>query len=147
VRRELKQVPGIIDVTTFGGTTKQYQAEVDPRKLLQYNVTLPQLMTAIAANNQNAGGNYLTVGSQSVNVRGLGLLRDIHEMGSVLIAEHSGAPVYLRDVADIHEGYQPPLDGSGGTAMETLSRNCIAAEGRAIAACPEGAEPEDCGVE
>ena len=113
VRRELKQVPGIIDVTTFGGTTKQYQAEVDPRKLLQYNVTLPQVMAAIAANNQNSGGNYLTIGSQSVNVRGLGLLRDIHEMGSVLIAEHSGAAVSLRDVADIHEGYQPPLGRVG----------------------------------
>src|SRR5262249_14419001 len=52
VRRELKQVPGIIDVVTFGGTTKQYQAELDPRKLLQYNVTLPQVVSAISASNQ-----------------------------------------------------------------------------------------------
>jgi len=63
VRRELKQVPGILDVTTFGGTTKQYQAEIDPRKLLQYNVTLPQALSAIAASNQNAGGNYLQLGA------------------------------------------------------------------------------------
>ena len=113
VRRELKQVPGIIDITTFGGTTKQYRAEIDPRKLLQYNVTLPQVMAAIAANNQNAGGNYLTVGSQSVNVRGIGLLSGLPEMGSVLIAEHAGAPVYLRDVADVQEGFQPPLGRVG----------------------------------
>ena len=113
VRRELKDVPGIIDVTTFGGTTKQYQAEIDPQKLLQYNVTLPQVLTAIAASNQNAGGNYLQVGEQNVNVRGLGLLKSIPEMGAVLIAERNGAPVFLHDIANVHEGYQPPLGRVG----------------------------------
>jgi cobalt-zinc-cadmium resistance protein CzcA len=113
VRRELKQVPGIIDVTTFGGTTKQYQAEIDPQKLLQYNVTLPQVLAAIGANNQNAGGNYLEAGEQNVNVRGLGLLKGVDEMGAVLIAEHNGTPVFLRDVAEVHEGHQPPLGRVG----------------------------------
>ena len=113
VRRELKQVPGIVDVTTFGGTTKQYQAEIDPQKLLQHNVTLPQVLAAITASNQNAGGNYLEVGAQNVNVRGLGLLKSVPEMGSVLIAERNGAPVFLRDLADVHEGYQPPLGRVG----------------------------------
>ncbi len=113
VRRELKQVPGIVDVTTFGGTTKQYLAEIDPQKLLQYNVTLPQVLTAIGASNQNAGGNYLQVGAQNVNVRGLGLLKGVAEMGNVLIAERNGVPVFLRDVASVHEGYQPPLGRVG----------------------------------
>ena len=113
VRRELKDVPGIIDVTTFGGTTKQYQAEIDPQKLLQYNVTLPQVLTAIASSNQNAGGNYLQVGEQNVNVRGLGLLKSIPEMGAVLIAERNGAPVFLHDIANVHDGYQPPLGRVG----------------------------------
>lgn len=113
VRRELKQVPGIIDVTTFGGTTRQYQAEIDPRRLLQYNLTLPQVITAVSASNANAGGSYVTVGSQSVNVRGVGLLKNVDEMGSVLLTEHNGAPVYLRDIADVHEGYQPPLGRAG----------------------------------
>jgi len=113
VRRELKQVPGIVDVTTFGGSTKQYQAEIDPQKLLQYNVTLPQVLSALGASNQNAGGNYLQVGAQNVNVRGLGLLKSVPEMGAVLIAERNGAPVFLRDVADVHEGYQPPLGRVG----------------------------------
>ncbi len=125
VRRELKQVPGIVDVTTFGGTTKQYQAEIDPQKLLQYNVTLPQVLSAIAANNQNAGGNYLEVGAQNVNVRGLGLLKNVSEMGNVLVAERNNAPIYLHDVADIHEGYQPPLgrvgrDGDGNIVKGTV---------------------------
>ena len=113
VRRELKQVPGIVDVTTFGGTTKQYQSEIDPLKLLQYNLTLPQVIGAIGASNQNAGGNYLQVGQQNVNVRGVGLLKSAAEMGDVLIAEHNGAPIYLRDVADVHEGFQPPLGRVG----------------------------------
>ncbi|HXY50671.1 MAG TPA: CusA/CzcA family heavy metal efflux RND transporter [Terriglobales bacterium] len=113
VRRELKQVPGIVDVTTFGGTTKQYQAEIDPKKLLEFNITLPQVLSAIAASNQNAGGSYLEVGAQNVNVRGLGLLKGVPEMGAILIAERNGAPIFLRDVADVHEGYQPPLGRVG----------------------------------
>src|SRR5215472_15535230 len=126
VRRELKQVPGIVDVTTFGGTTKQYQAEVDPQKLLQYNVTLPQVIAAIGANNQNAGGNYLELGQQNVNVRGVGLLKHLPDMESVLIAEHNGAPNFLRDVAQIHEGHQPPLGRVGrdqdGNIVEGIVR-------------------------
>ncbi len=118
VRRELKQVSGIVDVTTFGGTTKQYQAEIDPLRLLQYNITLPQVLSAIAASNQNAGGNYLQVGAQNVNVRGLGLLKGLPEMGAVLIAERNGVPVFLRDIANVHEGYQPPL-GRVGRGSET----------------------------
>lgn len=113
VVRELKQVPGIIDVSTFGGTTKQYQAEIDPNKLLQYNITLPQVIAAVNASNQNAGGNYLEVGDQSVNVRGVGLLHGLSDMDSVLIAERNGVPIYLRDVADVKEGYQPPLGRVG----------------------------------
>jgi cobalt-zinc-cadmium resistance protein CzcA len=113
VRREIKQVPDIIDVTTFGGTTKQYQAEVDPRKLLQYNVTLPQVVAAVSSSNANAGGNYLTLGSQTVNVRGIGLLRSVDEMKAVVITQRSGVPVFLGDVADVHEGFQQRLGQVG----------------------------------
>jgi cobalt-zinc-cadmium resistance protein CzcA len=125
VRRELKEVPGIIDVTTFGGTTKQYQAEIDPLKLLQYNVTLPQVLSAIAASNQNAGGNYLQLGAQSINVRGLGLLKGLPEMGAVLIAERNGTPVFLRDVAEIKEGYQPPLGRVGRKEESNIVKGTV----------------------
>src|SRR5579872_5918564 len=113
VTREIKQVPGIIDVAGFGGTTRQYMAEVDPRKLLQYNVTLPQVITAVSASNANAGGSYLSLGSQSVNVRGVGLLQSVPEMQDVLISTRNGVPVYLRDVADVHEGSAPRLGQVG----------------------------------
>jgi heavy metal efflux system protein len=125
VLRELKQVPGIIDVSTFGGTTKQYQAEIDPQALLQFNVTLPQVIAAIGSSNQNAGGNYLQVGDQNVNVRGVGLLAGIPEMGAVLIAEHNGVPVYLRDVATIREGIQPPLGRVGRNGESNIVKGTV----------------------
>jgi len=125
VVRELKQVPGIIDVSTFGGTTKQYHAEINPAKLLQYNVTLPQVVSAISSSNQNAGGNYLQIGDQNVNVRGLGLLQGITEMGSVLIAERNGVPVYLRDVADVKEGFQPPLGRVGRNNEDNIVKGTV----------------------
>jgi heavy metal efflux system protein len=113
VRRELKQVSGIIDVTTFGGTTRQYQAEVDPRKLVAYNLTLPQVLNAVSASNANVGGNYLTLGSQSINVRGLGLLQTVDDMKDVVIAERKNVAVFLGDVAEVHEGFQPRLGRVG----------------------------------
>jgi heavy metal efflux system protein len=113
VTREIKQVSGIIDVAGFGGSTREYIAEVDPRKLLQFGVTLPQVVAAVSASNANAGGNYLTMGSQSVNVRGVGLLQSVQDMQSVLIATRNSVPVYLRDVADVHEGSEPRLGQVG----------------------------------
>lgn len=113
VTREIKQVPGIIDVASFGGTTREYLADIDPRKLLQYNVTLPQVLSAVAASNANAGGNYLTMGTQSVNVRGVGLLQSVAEMQNVLITTHDGVPVYLRDLGDVREDSRPRLGRAG----------------------------------
>jgi len=125
IRRELKQVPGVVDITTFGGTTRQYQVEPDPDKLLAYGVTLPQLITAIQNSNANAGGNYLSIGDQNVNVRSLGLLTSIADIGNVVVAEKNGTPVLVRDVATIREGFQPRLGRSGAMVRRTLSkRSC-----------------------
>jgi cobalt-zinc-cadmium resistance protein CzcA len=107
--REMKQVPGIIDVATFGGTTRQYQAEVDPNKLLAMGVTMTQVVNAVQSSNANAGGNYLTLGSQSVNVRGIGLLHSLTDMNNIVVAERNGTPVLLSDVATVKEGHLPRL--------------------------------------
>jgi cobalt-zinc-cadmium resistance protein CzcA len=107
--REMKQVPGIIDVATLGGTTRQYQAEVDPHKLLAMGVSMTQVVNAVQNSNANAGGNYLTLGSQSVNVRGIGLLHSLSEMGNIVVAERNGTPVLLKDVATVQEGHLPRL--------------------------------------
>ena len=111
--REMKRVPGIIDVATFGGTTRQFQAEIDPSKLLAYGVNMTQVANAVQNSNANAGGNYLTLGSQSVNVRGIGLLHSIADMDNIVIAERNGTPVLLRDVANVQEGHQPRLGKVG----------------------------------
>ena len=103
VRREVKQVPGIIDLTVFGGTTRQYQAEVDPRKLQQFNLTLPQVVAAVQSSNANAGGSYISLGSQDVNVRGLGQLHsdfatalyDAIYLGSERLATRDGRKVLV----------------------------------------------------
>jgi len=113
VTREIKQVSGIIDVASFGGSTRQYIAEIDPRKLLQYNVTLPQVVSAISASNANVGGSYLTMGSQSVNVRGVGLLQSTGDMQNILVSTHDGVPVYLRDGGSARG--LPAAPGTGGS--------------------------------
>ena len=128
VTREVKQVSGIIDVASFGGSTREYIAEIDPRKLLQYGVTLPQAVAAVSASNANAGGSYMTLGSQSLDVRGVGLLQSIPEMRNVLIAEHNNVPIFLGDIADVHEGNQPRLgqvgvDGNNDTVEAIVLLN------------------------
>ncbi|HWZ27914.1 MAG TPA: CusA/CzcA family heavy metal efflux RND transporter [Gemmatimonadales bacterium] len=125
VVRQVKQVPGIIDVTTFGGTTRQFQADVDPGALLARGVTLPQVIAAVAASNANVGGNYLTVGDQSVNVRGIGLLQTLDDMRNVVVAERQGVPVYLKDVAAVHEGYQPRLGQVGMDSIDDIVKGTV----------------------
>ena len=113
VRRELKQVPGVIDITTFGGTTRQYQVELEQQKLIQYNIAAQQVLSAVAASNANTGGNYLTLGSQNVNLRGVGLLRNSEDIGNVVVAAHGGVPVLLKELGDVREGFQPRLGKVG----------------------------------
>ncbi|SEB37737.1 efflux RND transporter permease subunit [Terriglobus roseus] len=113
VRRELKQVPGIIDITTFGGEVKQYQIEADPQKLLAHGVTLPQLTTAVSNSNANAGGNYVTLGEQSVNVRAVGQLHTVGDIEQIVIAQNKGVPVLVGDVATVKEGSQQRLGKIG----------------------------------
>ena len=113
VTREIKQVPGIIDVTTFGGTTRQYQVIVDPGRLLAHNVTLTQVVNAIQNSNANVGGDYLALGAQNVNVRSIGLLKNLDDIGAIVVSEHNNVPVLMRDIATVQEGHQPPMGRVG----------------------------------
>jgi len=113
VRRELKQVPGIIDITTFGGTTRQYQIETDPNKLLSFGVTLPQVLNAVQSSNANAGGNYLQLGNQNVNIRSVGQVHTVEDIGAIVVAAKNGAPITVRDIGKVSEGFQPRLGQIG----------------------------------
>jgi heavy metal efflux system protein len=109
LERQFKQVPGVIDVVSFGGLTKEYHVEVDPNRLRAYGVTLPQLDAAIANANQNVGGQRLTLGEQSFTVRGVGLLRGVQDVANITIAALRGTPIRLAQIAAISEGHMPRL--------------------------------------
>jgi cobalt-zinc-cadmium resistance protein CzcA len=109
LERQFKQVDGVIDVTSYGGLTKQYHVEVDPYRLKGQNVTLDQLVGAVARANQNVGGQRLFLGEQSYDVRGIGLLRGVHDIENIVVAEQGGIPIRLRDVAEVTIGGAPRL--------------------------------------
>jgi cobalt-zinc-cadmium resistance protein CzcA len=109
LEKQFRQVPGVIDVVGFGGLTKQYQVDVDPYRLRGLNVSLAQLQTAITNANQNVGGQRLTLGEQSFDVRGIGLIRSVHDIEQITIAEQKGVPVRVRDVAEVSVGAAPRL--------------------------------------
>ena len=113
IRREFKRVPGVIDVTTFGGKTKEYHVDLNPGALLSYNVDLDQLIDALGKSNTDVGGNYLSVGAQSFNVRGLGLIRNLEDIASAVVAERQGTPVFVRNLGEVSLGYRVRLGKVG----------------------------------
>ncbi len=113
VRRAFKRVPGVIDVTTFGGTTKEYHVDIEPEKLIGYGVNLSQVMVALANSNANVGGNYLTIGAQSYNIRGLGLINDLDDIESVMVAEKDGTPIFVKTLGKVTVGHRVRLGKVG----------------------------------
>jgi heavy metal efflux system protein len=103
VRLILRTAPGVDDVISWGGHEKQYQVQIDPRRLVKYGLTFKQVMESLAANNKQVGGQYLNVGVEQYLVRGLGLVSNAVDIGSIVVAERNSAPVYIRDVADVRE--------------------------------------------
>ncbi len=113
LRREFRRVPGVIDVTAFGGTTKEYHVDIDPGKLISYGVNLPQVMTALANSNANVGGNYLTVGAQNFNIRGLGLINNLADIENVVVAEKEGTPIFVKTLGQVSVGHRVRLGKVG----------------------------------
>ncbi len=113
IRREFKRVPGVIDVTTFGGTTKEFHVDLDPGRLLGYNVTLDQIIQALVQNNTDVGGNYLTMGAQSFNVRGLGLMKNLDDIADTVVTEKEGTPIFVRNLGSTSVGYRVRLGKVG----------------------------------
>ncbi len=137
LNRALKQVPGVIDVTGFGGTVKQYQVLLDTQRMRQYNVTLQQVEDAIDRSNANVGANNLTLGSQAHNVRAIGLLgggidpldpavvdrsnliesQKLDDISNVVVTSHNGVPIYVGQIAKVIVGHRPRL-GIVGRGVE-----------------------------
>jgi cobalt-zinc-cadmium resistance protein CzcA len=113
VERKLRTVPGVADVSVLGGKTKEFQAEVDLNKMMAYGLTLPQIITAISAGNSNVGGRTIAMGEQSVNVRGLGVIGSLDDIGNIVLTQQGGVPVLLSDVAKVQVGFTPRLGIAG----------------------------------
>src|SRR6266851_981304 len=109
LEKQLRTVPGVEDVSGFGGLTKQFQVEVDPHKLNYYQVPLSTLISALQNSNTNAGGNYMSVGEQAFDVRGLGFFRSLDDIRNVVLNASKSTPIKVSNVADVDIGYAPRL--------------------------------------
>lgn len=113
VTRRMLTVPGVVMDVTWGGTTKEYHVEADPKKLEGYGISLQQLLTAVGNANSNVGGRTVSVGDQSVNVRGLGMVGSLDDIRKIVITQQGSLPISVKDVATVSEGFVPRLGEAG----------------------------------
>jgi heavy metal efflux system protein len=124
LQRRLLTVEGVVQVVTWGGTTKEFEVEVDLHKLDAYSITLPQVIAAIGNANTNVGGRTINIGQQSANIRGVGLIDSggtndltqgwkVNDIESIVLAQSNGVPVQVRNVAKVYVGNVPRLGKAG----------------------------------
>ena len=111
--KELKSVPDIVDVSTFGGTTREYQVRVDPNKLVSYGLSIGQVEQQLANNNINAGGNFVETGLQQMNVRTIGLFTNVKDIEQTVLTTKSGTPLRVKDIAEVAQGAESSLGARG----------------------------------
>ncbi len=102
--KQFKSVPGIVDIASFGGITKEYQIRLDPEKLIGYGLSIAQVEQQLAANNTNAGGSFIVAGAQQINVQAQGLYETVQQIEDTLIKTQSGTPVRIKDIAVVEQG-------------------------------------------
>ncbi len=125
LQRRFRAVPGVIDVTGWGGKTKTYEVQVDFNKLIAYGLTLPQLLQAVSNANINVGGNTVNIGAQSAVVRGVGLIRSIDDLATTMVAQSNGNPVLVRDVATVSVGEKPRLGIAGMNDVDDIVEGIV----------------------
>jgi cobalt-zinc-cadmium resistance protein CzcA len=104
VEKNFKSVPDVVDVSSFGGPTREYQVRLDPNKLIAYGLSLSQIEQQLTNNNANAGGSFIEAGLQQINVREVGLVRDVHDIENTVILTKTGTPVRVKDIAVVEQG-------------------------------------------
>jgi len=125
LERRFKAVPGVIDVTGWGGKTKTYDIAIDQRKLVGYGLSIPQVLQALGNANINVGGQTVNFGAQSAVVRGVGLIHSAEEIRHTLITNNQGAPVVLGDVADVSIGHLPRLGIAGFDNVDDIVQGIV----------------------
>jgi cobalt-zinc-cadmium resistance protein CzcA len=125
LERRFKAVPGVIDVTGWGGKTKTYDIAIDQRRLTGYGLSVPQVLAALANANINVGGQTVNFGAQSAVVRGVGLIHSADEIRHTLITNNQGAPVLIGDVADVSIGNLPRLGIAGRDDVDDIVQGIV----------------------
>jgi cobalt-zinc-cadmium resistance protein CzcA len=145
VEKNLKSVPDVVDVSSFGGPTREYQVRVDPRKLISYGLSLAQIEQQLANNNVNAGGSFLEAGQQQINVREVGLVVNVQDIENTVILTKSGTPLRIRDIAVVSQGPKIRLGQTAKTVRRedgTLLNDDDVVSG--IVALRKGANADEC---
>jgi cobalt-zinc-cadmium resistance protein CzcA len=104
LEKQFKSVPGVVDVSSFGGITREYQVRVDPNKLIAYGLSIGQVEQQLANNNTNAGGSFIEEGQQQINVREVGLYRNVRDIEETLLKTSNGTALHVRDIATVVQG-------------------------------------------
>ena len=104
VEKNLKSVPDIVDVASFGGPTREYQVRLDPNKLIAYGLSLTQVEQQLTNNNANAGGSFIQEGLQQINVREVGMVDHVHDIEQTVVLTKAGTPLRVKDVAVVSQG-------------------------------------------
>jgi cobalt-zinc-cadmium resistance protein CzcA len=113
LEKQFRSVPDVVDVSSFGGITKEYQVRIDPDKLVSYGLSLGQVEQQLANNNVNAGGSFVEVGFQQVHVRALGLVRNVEDIQKIVLKTQNGTPLRVGDIATVEQGTKVRLGQIG----------------------------------
>src|SRR3979411_3541620 len=101
VEKQFKSVPNVVDVSSFGGPTREYQVRIDPNRLIEYGLSIGQVEQALANNNVNAGGSFIESGLQQVNVREVGLLKNTQDIGQTMLKTQNGSAIRVKDIGEV----------------------------------------------
>src|SRR5215475_14205801 len=104
IAKYMKSVPDVVDDSSFGGITREYQVRVDPDKLISYGITLAQVEQQLTNANANAGGSFIEQGSQQINVRAVGLVRTVDDIEKTVLKSQNGTPIRIRDIGTVAQG-------------------------------------------
>jgi len=125
LERRFKAVPGVIDVTGWGGKTKTYDIAIDQHKLIGFGLSVPQVLTALGNANINVGGQTVDFGAQSAVIRGVGLIHSADEIRRTLITSNQGVPVFIGDVAEVTIGHLPRLGIAGYDDVDDIVQGIV----------------------
>ena len=150
LEKQFKQVPGVVDVSSLGGETKEYQIRLDPDKLVSYGLSIGQVEQQLATNNTNAGGSFIVAGAQQINVQAVGLYANVQQIESTLVKTQAGTALRIKDIAVVEQGPKIRLGQNGRTIRRVdgkLVDNPDVVEGIALLQKGDDADPTLRGIE